>query len=49
LTKKYEVAGRCELLGIDPRYEASEGKMPAFVAKPVAAAALAAMHSDPLD
>jgi hydrogenase expression/formation protein HypE len=42
------VSGLCELLGIDPLFVANEGKMLAFVAKPAAEAALAALRSHPL-
>ncbi|MCK7503828.1 MAG: AIR synthase-related protein [Desulfobacterales bacterium] len=44
---KPEVAGLCELLGLDPLYLANEGKLIAFVAPQDADAVLAAMHSDP--
>jgi hydrogenase expression/formation protein HypE len=44
---KPEVAGLCELLGLDPIYLANEGKLIAFVAPQDADAVLAAMHSDP--
>lgn len=48
LPVKPAVAGLCELLGIDPLYVANEGKLLAFVAKPVAEKVLADMRSDPL-
>ena len=43
-----EVAGACEILGIDPLYVASEGRLIAVVAAETAAAALAALRSRPL-
>jgi hydrogenase expression/formation protein HypE len=43
-----EVRGACELLGLDPLYVASEGKLLAFVAPAVADAALAVLRSHPL-
>jgi hydrogenase expression/formation protein HypE len=42
-----DVAGACELLGIDPMYVANEGVMVAFVAPDAAEAALAAMRALP--
>ena len=42
-----DVAGACELLGIDPMYVANEGVMVAFVAPEAAEAALAAIRSLP--
>ncbi|MBX6365041.1 MAG: hydrogenase expression/formation protein HypE [Gemmatimonadetes bacterium] len=42
-----EVAGACELLGIDPMYVANEGKLVAVVAPDAAAAALDALRSVP--
>jgi hydrogenase expression/formation protein HypE len=42
-----EVAGAAELLGIDPMYVASEGKLVAFVAPEAAGSALAALRSVP--
>jgi hydrogenase expression/formation protein HypE len=42
-----EVAGACELLGIDPMYVANEGKLLAFVAPESADAALRALHAVP--
>ena len=42
-----DVAGACELLGIDPMYVANEGVMVAFVAPEAAEAALAAMRALP--
>jgi hydrogenase expression/formation protein HypE len=44
---KPEVAGLCELLGLDPLYLANEGKLVAFVAPGDADAVLAAMRADP--
>jgi hydrogenase expression/formation protein HypE len=44
---KDEVAGLCELLGLDPLYLANEGKLIAFVAPEDADAVLAAMRQDP--
>jgi hydrogenase expression/formation protein HypE len=44
---KAEVAGLCELLGLDPLYLANEGKLIAFVAAEDADAVLAAMRQDP--
>jgi len=44
---KPEVAGLCELLGLDPLYLANEGKLIAFMAPPDADAVLQAMRSDP--
>jgi len=43
-----EVRGACELLGIDPMYVASEGRLVAVVSPEDAEAALAAMRADPL-
>jgi hydrogenase expression/formation protein HypE len=43
-----EVAGACEILGIDPIYVANEGKLIAIVAPEQANAALAALRSHPL-
>jgi hydrogenase expression/formation protein HypE len=43
---KAEVAGLCELLGLDPLYLANEGKLIAFVAPEDADAVLAAMRQD---
>jgi hydrogenase expression/formation protein HypE len=45
---KSEVAGACELLGIDPLYVANEGKLIAAVAKDSAPAVLAAMTAHAL-
>ncbi|MCL2418818.1 MAG: hydrogenase expression/formation protein HypE [Conexibacteraceae bacterium] len=42
-----EVAGACEILGIDPMYVANEGKLVAFVAPEAAEAALAALRTVP--
>ena len=44
---KPEVAGACEILGIDPMYVANEGKLVAFVAPEAAEEALAALRSAP--
>jgi hydrogenase expression/formation protein HypE len=43
-----EVAGACEILGIDPLYVANEGKLLAVVAAEVADDALAALRAHPL-
>jgi hydrogenase expression/formation protein HypE len=43
-----EVVGACEILGIDPLYVASEGKVVAIVAADDADAALAALRAHPL-
>lgn len=43
-----QVAGACELLGLDPLYVANEGKVVAIVAGAHAAAALAALRAHPL-
>jgi hydrogenase expression/formation protein HypE len=43
-----EVRGACEILGIDPLYVASEGRLVAVVAPEVADAAMAALRADPL-
>jgi hydrogenase expression/formation protein HypE len=42
------VVGTCEILGIDPLYVASEGRLVAVVAADACAAALAALQSHPL-
>ena len=42
-----QVAGACDLLGIDPLYVANEGKLLAIVAADEADAALAALHAHP--
>jgi hydrogenase expression/formation protein HypE len=42
-----EVAGACEILGIDPMYVANEGTFVAFVAPEAAEAALAALRAVP--
>jgi hydrogenase expression/formation protein HypE len=42
-----EVAGACEILGLDPMYVANEGTLVAFVAPQAAEAALAALRSAP--
>jgi len=43
-----EVAGACELLGLDPLYIANEGKLVAIVAPEAAPGVLAAMRAHPL-
>lgn len=43
-----EVAGACEILGLDPLYVANEGKCLAIVARQAAEAVLAAMQAHPL-
>jgi hydrogenase expression/formation protein HypE len=43
-----QVAGACEMLGLDPLYIANEGKLVAVVAPEAAEAVLAAMHAHPL-
>jgi hydrogenase expression/formation protein HypE len=43
-----EVLGACEILGIDPLYVASEGRLVAVVPKGAAGAALAALGTHPL-
>jgi len=43
-----QVAGACELLGLDPLYVANEGKLVAIVAEESAQAALAALRAHPL-
>ncbi len=43
-----EVAGACEILGIDPLYVANEGKLVAVVAAEAAPVALAALRAHPL-
>jgi len=48
LPVKSEVAGMCELLGLDPLYLANEGKMLAFVAPQDADRVLTAMQADPV-
>ena len=45
---KPDVAGACEILGIDPLYVANEGKLIAVVPEAEAGAALAAMKAHPL-
>jgi len=47
LPVKSEVAGICELLGLDPIYLANEGKLIAFVPPEAAEEALRAMRQDP--
>jgi hydrogenase expression/formation protein HypE len=48
LPVRTEVAGACEILGIDPLYVANEGKLVAVVAAEAAPAALAALRAHPL-
>jgi len=48
LPVRQEVAGACEILGIDPLYVANEGKLIAVVSPESAPAALAALRADPL-
>ncbi len=48
LPVREEVAGACELLGLDPLYVANEGKLIAVVPAERAEAALAAMRAHPL-
>jgi len=48
LPVKPEVAGMCELLGLDPLYLANEGKLLAFVAPKDVDRVLAAMQADPV-
>jgi hydrogenase expression/formation protein HypE len=43
-----EVRAACEMLGLDPLYVASEGKLIAVVAPEDADRALEVMHADPL-
>jgi hydrogenase expression/formation protein HypE len=43
-----EVAGTCEILGLDPLYVANEGKLLAVVSPEAADEALAALREDPL-
>jgi hydrogenase expression/formation protein HypE len=43
-----EVRGACEILGLDPLYTASEGRLVAVVAEPHAARVLALMRGHPL-
>ena len=45
---KPEVAAACELLGLDPLYVASEGRLVAIVAPHFAEPVLAAMRGHPL-
>lgn len=45
---KAEVAGACELLGLDPLYVANEGKLVAIVAPAAADMLIAAMRAHPL-
>jgi hydrogenase expression/formation protein HypE len=45
---KSDVAGACEILGIDPLYVANEGKLIAVVPEAEASAALGAMKAHPL-
>ena len=48
LPMRTEVAGACELLGLDPLYVANEGKLVAICAAEDAARVLAAMRAHPL-
>jgi len=48
LPVREDVAGACELLGLDPLYVANEGKVLAFVPPDGVDAVLTAMRSDPL-
>jgi len=48
LPVREDVAGACELLGLDPLYVANEGKVLAFVPHPVWREALNAMRGHPL-
>jgi hydrogenase expression/formation protein HypE len=48
LPVRAEVAGACEILGIDPLYVANEGKLVAVVAPEATEVALAALRSHPL-
>jgi hydrogenase expression/formation protein HypE len=48
LPVRREVAGACEILGIDPLYVANEGKLVAVVAPEAADEALAVLRSQPL-
>ncbi len=48
LPLREEVSGTCELLGLDPLYLASEGRVISFVAARDAARALDALHGHPL-
>jgi hydrogenase expression/formation protein HypE len=43
-----QVAGACDILGIDPLYVANEGKLVAVVPPDQAGPALAALHGHPL-
>jgi hydrogenase expression/formation protein HypE len=43
-----QVAGACEILGIDPLYVANEGKLIAIVSPEAAEAALESLHAHPL-
>jgi hydrogenase expression/formation protein HypE len=48
LPVRQEVAGACEILGIDPLYVANEGKMVAVVSADVAESALETLRAHPL-
>jgi hydrogenase expression/formation protein HypE len=48
LPVRREVAGACEILGIDPLYVANEGKLVAVVSPAGATEALAALRARPL-
>lgn len=48
LPVREDVAGACEILGLDPLYVANEGKVLAFVSPDGVEAVLSAMRSDPL-
>ncbi len=48
LPVRREVAGACEILGIDPLYVANEGKLVAVVSPSACKEALAALHAHPL-
>ena len=48
LPVRLEVAGACEILGIDPLYVANEGKLVAVVSADTADGALAALRAHPL-
>ena len=48
LPVRAEVAGACEILGIDPLYVANEGKLVAVVSPKATPAALAALRAHPL-
>jgi hydrogenase expression/formation protein HypE len=48
LPVRLQVAGACEILGIDPLYVANEGKLVAIVSPEVADRALAALQAQPV-